>query len=90
MADYEGLRLLLFACSWAAAFAQKTVKNNPIDTHVKIDGPHLRAESAVEAEQARVKVPLCPDAMTTRDINQCYSVEFGITEDNYLKLVRRP
>jgi hypothetical protein len=77
-----------FACSWAAAFAQQAVKNNPLDAHVKINEPHLRAQSAVEAEHARAKVPLCLNAMTTRDINQCYGVEFGITDDNYLQPVR--
>jgi len=49
---------------------------------------HGRALHIVETEQARAKQPLCPKAATTYDANNCYATELGITDGNYLKLVR--
>jgi hypothetical protein len=80
--------LILFVCFWAGGFAQELGKGGSVDTLAEIKESHLRAQSAVQAEQDRAKKPLCPKAMNTRDINECYSVEFGTTDDNYQKLVR--
>jgi uncharacterized protein YecT (DUF1311 family) len=49
---------------------------------------HDRALGVVQAERARAKQPLCPKAMTTLDINECYSAELEKTDANYTKLVR--
>ena len=49
---------------------------------------HTRSLRIVQSEQARAKQPLCPKATTTLAINECYSAELGITDANYLRLVR--
>jgi uncharacterized protein YecT (DUF1311 family) len=49
---------------------------------------HDRALGVVQAEQARAKLPLCPKAQSTLDINECYSAEVTMTDANYTKLVR--
>ena len=51
-------------------------------------GLHDQALGIVQAERARAKQPLCPKAMTTLDINECYSAELDTTNSNYIKLVR--
>jgi uncharacterized protein YecT (DUF1311 family) len=49
---------------------------------------HARSLRIVQSEQARGKQPLCPKAMTTLDINDCYSAELRVTDTNYLGVVR--
>jgi uncharacterized protein YecT (DUF1311 family) len=49
---------------------------------------HARALSAVEAEREHMKRSLCPKAMTTLEINQCFAAEVAISDANYLKLER--
>lgn len=49
---------------------------------------HLRAQNIVQAEQARARQPLCSKAQTTLEINTCDSTELGLTNQNYVKLVR--
>ena len=48
---------------------------------------HVQALGVVHAEDARAKQPLCPKAMSTLEVNECYSGENGKTNANYLKLV---
>jgi uncharacterized protein YecT (DUF1311 family) len=49
---------------------------------------HARSLRIVQSEQARAKQPLCPNAMTTLAVNECYSAELATTDANYLGLVR--
>ena len=49
---------------------------------------HARALAAVDAEHARARQPLCPNAMTTVDINACRFQELSFTDSNYLRLAR--
>jgi uncharacterized protein YecT (DUF1311 family) len=82
----------LFICLLTAAMGQQgaqTSSGDALTVEIQRDHElHARSLRIVQAEQARAKQPLCPKAMTTLDINECYSAELGITDANYLKLVR--
>lgn len=84
MRDYG---CFLFVCFLAAGLAQATDKISSANIPATV-GTHIRAQLAIQAEQARAKEPLCPKAMTTLDINECYSAELATTDGNYLELVR--
>lgn len=49
---------------------------------------HVRSLRIVQMEQARARQPLCPEAMTTIAINECYAAELATTDANYRELVR--
>ena len=74
-------------CFLAAGVAQATDKLSSANIPATV-GIHIRAQLAVLAERARAKEPLCPKAMTTLEINGCYSAELATTNGNYLDLVR--
>lgn len=72
----------VFVWFWAAALGKAADKISMVHE------AHARAQLAFQAEQARAKDPLCPKAMTTLDINKCYSAELATTDRNYLELAR--
>jgi uncharacterized protein YecT (DUF1311 family) len=83
---------ILMICLSTVAAPQAEVHKGPTTTPLNpIDrdkGLHDRALGMVQAERARAKQPLCPKAMTTLDVNKCYSAEVAKTDANYTKLVR--
>lgn len=83
---------IVLASLWAVLTPQAEVHNgsaaapmSPID---RGKGLHDRALGIVQAERARAKQALCPKAMTTLDVNECYSAEVAKTDANYTNLVR--
>jgi uncharacterized protein YecT (DUF1311 family) len=82
----------LLVCISSAGVAQAPSHGSPVDALTariqRNHELHERSFEIVEAERARAKQPLCPKAMTTLDINSCYSAELATTDANYLEFVR--
>ena len=47
-----------------------------------------RGTRALEAENAREKSEICPNAQSTVEINECLARELGVTEKNYEDYIR--
>jgi uncharacterized protein YecT (DUF1311 family) len=87
--NHRNIRRCLFVSIGLLAFCFTLVQAQSSDAGLqKLDDLHARALAAVEAERAHSKRDLCPKAMTTFDINQCFAAEVAISNANYLKLVR--
>lgn len=83
------LLLVVLAVAAGAQPATQANSNDALTARIQRDHElHARALEIVQAEDARAKQPLCPNAMNTREINECSSAELEITNANYLKLVR--
>jgi uncharacterized protein YecT (DUF1311 family) len=83
--------LLLFLASlvFTATLIAQEPTTAQLNAEIKRnDELHTRAQQTVAAEQARAKLPLCPNAKSTLDINYCYAQELTTTDANEVKLVR--